>query len=401
MIYILHNQIQNSAWGSRTILAELLRQPVPASEPQAELWMGSHIKAPSSVEIDGCLISLDRFINSHLQAVLSSEVALRFGQLPFLLKILAIASPLSVQVHPNTQQAIAGFQRENQLGLDIKHDKRNYRDNQHKPEIICALSPFWMLNGFRKIETMIRHLSPLQSPDLTPLIKILERGDEVALPNFMEQLLTMPSWKQEQIIGAALAAIQQQQLRNPIYRWIERLHECYPTDIGVLFPAILHLCRLEPGEAVFIDSGNMHTYLEGAGVELMSSSDNVLRCALTNKHKDIRECLRILRYQENPVTMVTPREIQPGEQIYPAPVAEFLLSKISIVANKPYWSRTNRSVEIMICTKGYAEIQDLGENSMTPLYQGTSILVPSTVTQYRIQGTATFYKATVPELPQR
>lgn len=401
MIYVLRNTIQNYAWGSRTILAELLRQPVPANEPQAELWMGTHPKAPSQIELDGTWVTLDQAIHHNLQPILSSEVALRFGALPFLFKILAVATPLSVQIHPNAKQAVDGFQHENDLGIDIKAPHRNYQDRQHKPEIICALSPFWMLNGFRHVTAMIRHLSSLQSPDLSLLLQHLtELEHPQGLKRFIEQLFLLPTWKQEQIIGDSLATIRTKNLRNPIYRWIERLHGFYPTDIGILFPAILHLCRLEPGQAVFINSGRMHSYLEGAGVELMANSDNVLRCALTTKHKNISELLRILHYEETPVNMISPREIQPGEKIYPAPVAEFLLSKIKIKKEDTYFSRANRSVEIMICTNGYAEIQDLSEQTTIRLYQGTAVLIPASVAQYCIKGNAELYKATVPDHPQ-
>ncbi len=400
MIYVLHNPIQNYPWGSRTILAELLRQPGPTSEPQAELWMGAHPKAPSQIQVDGDLVNLDRWICGNADAMLGSAVALRFGgQLPFLFKILAVATPLSVQAHPNPQQAVSGFQRENKLGIDLRSPLRNYKDNQHKPELICALTDFWMLNGFRKIDNILKLLHPLPVPELQPLLNALEKNrTSTGLAEFFKGLLTMQHWQQEQAVQTAIRFIKTKSWHDPIFHWMQRLYDFFPTDIGVLFPAILNLYKLAPGHATFIQSGRMHTYLQGTGIELMANSDNVLRCALTTKHKDIPELLNILHFEESSQVKIAPRAIQPCENIYPAPVSEFMLAKIMIQKDQAYSSRKTRSIEIMICTNGYAEIQVAGTTQKLPIFQGTSLLIPACVPQYSITGQATLYKATVPEV---
>ncbi|MEM6797600.1 MAG: mannose-6-phosphate isomerase, class I, partial [Acidobacteriota bacterium] len=285
----LRNSIQAYAWGSRTAIAELLGTPVPA-EPQAELWMGAHPKAASEVWVDGAWRALDRMIEECGASILGSRVCAAFsGRLPFLFKILAAAEPLSIQAHPNKARAAAGFERENAAGLGLADPLRNYRDAHHKPEILYALTPFTALRGFLPAAEIDERLRA------SGLGAHLPGAREAGLSGFFSAFLNLEG-------GAVALAIEQALARSgrlgaESARWIERLAASYPGDRGALAPVFMRRVDLNPGEAVFTPPGVLHAYLEGVGVELMASSDNVLRGGLTRKHVEPDELMRIARFE--------------------------------------------------------------------------------------------------------
>jgi len=194
-IGILQNTIQEYGWGSRTVIAELMGKPSPSASPQAELWMGAHPKAPSLVEIDGHSKSLIEVVAESPEAVLGKTVAGRFNnRLPYLFKVLAAAQPLSIQAHPDKTQAREGFEREEKAGIPLDAPERNYRDANHKPECICALTPFWALKGFRKVKDLTARMRSCCSKSLAEEIRTLERSpDSRGLKRFFESLLTLSS----------------------------------------------------------------------------------------------------------------------------------------------------------------------------------------------------------------
>ena len=394
----LQNTVQNYAWGSRTAIAGLLGQSVPADTPQAELWMGAHPKAPSRVFCDGLWRPLPEVLQESPEEVLGKDVAHRFnGRLPFLFKVLAAAKPLSIQAHPNREQARQGFVREDKLGIPLDVPRRNYRDDNHKPEIICALTPFWALRGFRKIEEIIGLIRRLQIKSLEKQIDMLrDQPTREGVKDFFHDVMTMEREQQGEALNEALAAAETRAGEAPLYNWMIRLNQAYPGDIGVLSAALLNLIRLEPGEAMYLPAGELHAYLEGVGIELMANSDNVLRGGLTPKHVDVQELLNILSFTAGEVDILRPRRLASGEAVYPTPVEEFALSVITIDESSPFTSDTDRSAEIVICTEGEAQIEDLQGESSTPLCKGTSIIIPAAVRQYRIEGNAVLYKAAVP-----
>ena len=176
-----------------------------------------------------------------------------------------------------------------------------------------------------------------------------------------------------------------------------KLNQEYPGDIGVLSPILLNLVQLCPGEAMYLPAGELHAYLEGAGVELMANSDNVLRGGLTPKHIDVQELLTILSFTGGEVQILSPKRLAFGEAVYPTETAEFVLSVITVNEKAPFESARNRSVEIMICTEGEGAIKDLSDGGMIRLTRGISFIVPAALEQYRLGGTATLFKATVPQ----
>lgn len=397
-IGLLKNTIQEYAWGSRTAILELLGQSVPADKPQAELWMGAHPKAPSQVFADGLWRSLPEVIQESPEETLGQEVAARFSnKLPFLFKVLAAAKPLSIQAHPNKEQAGQGFARENELGIPLDAPHRNYRDDNHKPEIICALTPFWALNGFRKIEETLSLLEEARIPGLAEIVSFLRsHPNRDGLKKFFNHLMTTDSGKQRKIVEQAVNYAEKRTHEEPVWTWMIKLNAEYPGDMGVLSPIFLNLVRLEPQQAMYLPAGELHGYLEGVGIELMANSDNVLRGGLTPKHIDVQELLAVLNFTDGDLNILSPENLTPGEAIYSTEAEEFVLSVIRIKKAAPFSSPGDRSVEMMMCTEGEVSVTDLSAGDITRLTRGISIIVPAAVEQYSIEGDGILYKAAVP-----
>ncbi len=397
-IAVLKNSIQEYAWGSKTFIPQLFREPGPADNPQAELWMGAHPKAPSQVFYGGNWISLLELIQERPGDVLGLRVAERFSnKLPFLFKVLAASKPLSIQAHPDKKQAREGFTRENMMKIPLNAPHRNYRDENHKPELICALRPFWALKGFREIGSIITLMDKIGPVAHSVGVDILRnQPNEEGLKGFLNSLMTMEREQQRNVVTEVVACGEKYSETDPVFEWLTKLNREYPGDIGVLSPIFLNLIHLQPGEATFLPSGELHAYLEGAGLELMANSDNVLRGGLTSKHIDIPELLESLNFTCNGVNILTPERQVTGERVYPTLAEEFMLSMISLHEGSFYRSPEIRSVEILICTEGAGRITELGSRDGLDLSNGTVIIIPAAVRQYRIEGDATLYKASVP-----
>lgn len=426
-VFALRNTIQDYAWGSRTAIAELLGRPSPSDSPQAELWMGAHPKAPSLVLLsEWGEISLDELIARDPPGILGPAVAEKFaGRLPFLFKVLAAARPLSIQAHPNLQQARAGFHRENDQGIPLDAFQRNYRDDNHKPEVISALTPFWALNGFRPIPEMLDLLRSVGFSSIGKQIAAFgERQNGAGLKTFFASLLRLERETRERVIQEALAWARLQlsmesggQLsaqqppeqsadrgatatragtavaRIAVPRWLERLAKLYPGDIGVLSPLLLNLVLLQPGDTMFLEAGVLHAYLEGTGIELMANSDNVIRGGLTPKHIDVDELLAILRFQGRAVRLAESSETVPGQRVFHTPAEEFRLAEIHIGPDRPYRNPGSGSIELMIFVEGNGRIET---TASLDLGKGDSLLIPASTGSYRIQGSLHLYRAYVP-----
>ena len=183
---------------------------------------------------------------------------------------------------------------------------------------------------------------------------------------------------------------------DPVYRWMGKLGKAYPGDIGIFGPIILNLILLQPGQALYLPAAELHAYLEGAGIELMANSDNVLRGGLTPKHVDIAELLRVLNFEERTAHVLTPHTTADGERVYECPAREFVLSTISVVSKTTYFSPTDRGIEILLCTTGAGKITDQGTGEEIALSKGRAVLVPAAVKGYTLEGEAVVYKAAVP-----
>jgi mannose-6-phosphate isomerase len=327
---LLEPVTQPYAWGSHTVIAELQGRPAPTVKPEAELWMGAHPSAPSGVERAGARTTLDAVIAADPAGELGAECAARFGgRLPFLLKVLAARTALSIQVHPSREQAEAGYLAENERGLALGDKSRNYVDDWPKPEILCALTPFEVLAGMRTAADAAALLRALDVTELAPLATELARGPgTTALSRSLATILTWPAAGRGAFVNAVVAACQRVAAGGGEYAAAcaaaARLAGEHPGDLGIVASLLLRHAVLQPGEAVFLPAGGLHAYLHGAGVELLANSDNVVRAGLTAKHIDVPELLKLTDPAVG-VPVVEPRPLGGGVSVYDSPAPEFRL----------------------------------------------------------------------------
>lgn len=412
-IYRLNNSVQHYDWGSKTHIQELLG--LEENTPAAELWMGAHPKAPSEVVLPEGGKSLEELISENPMRVLGKEAARRFeGGLPFLFKALAAARALSIQAHPDKKTAEAGFRRENEEGIPLDAFARNYRDDNHKPEILCALTDFHGLCGFRSPREILGFLEPLEIPELEPCLAALkdaakkdgphpgigsgssrETIEEEALREFFSRLLGLDEARKR---SAVEAAVRRSKGNSPEERWVRRIAEDYPGDIGIFGPYYLNLFTLEPGEAVFLSARVLHAYLEGFGIELMANSDNVLRGGLTSKHVDVPELESVLSFTAEIPSRIAGVPEGPGIVVYSTPADEFDLLRFqpgSAKGSRIGSIRADR-VGIFICTEGNGRVAGTEEDFVLEFSKGDSFIAFASAGAYTLEGECVVYGATVP-----
>jgi mannose-6-phosphate isomerase len=382
------NAVRHYPWGSHTVIPELLGQPSPADQPHAELWMGAHPGQPSVLS-DGR--ALDKAIAADADALLGPAVRERFGErLPFLMKVLAADMPLSLQAHPTTAQAEAGFAAEEAAGIPLDDPTRTFKDPYHKPEILCALTPVEALCGFRPVEESLHCLAKLQLPELMPTIAALARGGlRAAIP----QLLALSARRRESLVqavaqkAASFVAAHDPEFINT-YRWAASLAETYPGDPGVVISLMCNHLTVAPGEAVFLPAGNLHAYLCGAGVEVMASSDNVLRGGLTTKHVDLAALIEVLDFTDGKVPVIRP-VLGPGGLRYPVPIEDFSLTRVQVDVDPGVL--TTSGPQVVLCTEGTGVLT--GPDGEVVLEQGQSAFVPAGE-PVTARGPAVLYRST-------
>jgi mannose-6-phosphate isomerase len=403
-IYRLENSIQEYEWGSKTAIAKLLGRSSPSPVPQAELWMGAHPKAPSLVVCKNRKIALQRFIDGSPEKVLGAEVSERFsGTLPFLFKVIAAAKPLSIQAHPNIAQAREGFARETERGIPLNAFERSYRDRNHKPEILYALTPFWAMDGFRPFGEMLGLLKRVSFRSIGPRVESFSKApNRNGLKAFFHALMTLPEEKKRATVDEAVKWAKNQRDEKDtettdVRKWVLRLNKEYPWDIGVVCPLILNIVHLRPGDAFFTQAGVLHAYLEGAGIELMANSDNVLRGGLTKKFVDVRGLLHILSFEPTYFRKAAVKTPEDGVCEYESPAEEFSLSRIFLRSRNHYEEKGNRSVSILLCTEGHVRLQDLYNKNEIVMRKGESVLVAASAGSFRATGHGVLFRASVPK----
>jgi mannose-6-phosphate isomerase len=398
-IGLLKNTVQKYAWGSTSAIQELLGEKNISPEPVAELWMGAHPKAPSLVNWDGQWTALTDLIAQNPQAILGNQVAKKYhNQLPYLFKVLAAAKPLSVQAHPGRAMAQKGFELENQQGIPVDAAQRNYKDANHKPECICALSSFWALYGFRGIADIISLMGEICPIGLNSELDQLKNDpDPFGLKIFFSKLISMEAGQKKQVIDEATQNAEQRLEQDPAFHWTAKLAAEYPLDIGLLSPLFLNLIQLKPGQALYLPAGELHAYLDGTGIELMANSDNVLRCGLTAKHVDVPELLKVLNFKPRQVEILNKRKLDKTETSFASFAEEFVLSVISISGDDDYQKPIVNSAEILLCTEGEARLADHGSNHILHIKKGDSAIICASAKSYTLKGDAVFYKAAVPD----
>ncbi|MFJ3672411.1 mannose-6-phosphate isomerase, class I [Streptomyces sp. NPDC090106] len=378
----LDNTVRPYAWGSTTAIPHLLGVE-PSGEPQAEMWMGAHPGAPSRTA-RGTLADV---IDADPAGELGEAAVATFGpRLPFLLKLLAAGAPLSLQVHPDLAQAKEGYEDEERRGVPVDAGHRNYKDANHKPELICALTEFDGLCGFRDPLRTADLLAGLGVDSLKPYVDLLHaRPEEAALREVLTAVLSADREEMARTVAETAAACSRLGGDYAPYADIAR-H--YPGDPGVIAAMLLNHVRLQPGEALFLGAGIPHAYLSGLGVEIMANSDNVLRCGLTPKHVDVPELLRIVRFEAGDPGVLRPEASPDGEEVYETPIDEFRLSRYVLPEGGAAHDLTRPAPQILLCTAGVVRS---GETELRP---GQSVFVPAGE-KAEVTGTGTVFRASV------
>ncbi|MFI5768417.1 mannose-6-phosphate isomerase, class I [Streptomyces sp. NPDC051658] len=388
----LSNTVRPYAWGSTTAIPELLGI-APTGEPQAEMWMGAHPGAPSLLTRitgtgeAGSEQPLTDVIAADPERELGRATVEKFGpRLPFLLKLLAAGAPLSLQVHPDLAQAKRGYEDEERRSVPIDAPHRTYKDANHKPELICALTPFAGLCGFRRPTEAAEAMAALGVDSLKPYVDLLgAHPEEAALREVLTAILGADPAEMAETVNLAAAAAERLGGAHAPYA---RIAHHFPGDPGVIAAMLLNYVELQPGEALFLGAGVPHAYLDGLGVEIMANSDNVLRCGLTPKHIDVPELLRIVRFEATEPGVLRPESSPSGEELYETPVDEFRLSRFDLSPGAAPVDLTRDTPQILLCTGGAPKA---GELDLAP---GASVFVPSGE-KVEVSGTGTLFRATV------
>ncbi|HEV2639346.1 MAG TPA: mannose-6-phosphate isomerase, class I [Actinocrinis sp.] len=398
---LLLNQIQPYPWGSPTAIAELTGRPNPDGGPQAELWMGAHPAAPSEVDAADGRVTLAAVIAADPEGQLGAGVLKRFGpRLPFLLKVLAARKALSIQLHPDRAGAESGFAAEEARGLPLKDPERVYVDDWPKPEVLCALTPFEVLAGLRPAAEAARVLAGLGLPELAPVCAVLAADpspDTVAAA--LARLLSWPVAQRADLVArvvaaAAVAGAESGEFASA-YEAVHRMSADHPGDIGLVCSLLLNHLVVEPGQALFMGAGGVHAYIQGTGVELMASSDNVIRAGLTPKHIDIPELLKVLD-PTVPVPVLAAVAEGPGVEVFDTPVPEFRLRRIT--AGAPGTDALAVTVpgdgepRILLCVDGAAELHGAGGETLA-LGKGASCFLGAEDVAVTVSGPGVLFLA--------
>jgi len=304
--------------------------------------------------------------------------------------VLAADRPLSLQAHPSPEQAAAGFAAEEAAGVPKDDPTRTFKDPFHKPEILLAITPVEALCGFRPVEESLHCLAKLQLPELMPTIAGLARG---GLRTAVPQLIALSTKRRESLVSAvaeraaSFVAAHDPEFINT-YRWAAQLAGTYPGDPGVVISLMCNHLKLAPGEAVFLPAGNLHAYLCGAGVEVMASSDNVLRGGLTSKHVDLAALIEVLDFSDGKVPVLHP-VLGPGGLRYPVPVQDFDLTRVELGSDAGVL--TTAGPQLVLCAEGAAVLGSAdGELELT---RGQSAFVPAGA-PLSVRGPALLYRVT-------
>lgn len=378
----LINSVQNYAWGSKTALTDLYGIANPNNLPMAELWMGAHPKSSSKIEdASGQARSLRDVIDADKAALLGDKVAQRFGELPFLFKVLCADQPLSIQVHPNKQASEIGFAKENAAGIPLDAAERNYKDPNHKPELVFALTPFLAMNAFREFSEIISLLQPVAGAH-NAIAHFLENPNAEALSQLFASLLNMQGEEKSHVLAVLKAALESQQ--GEPWETIRLIAQFYPDDSGLFSPLLLNVVKLNPGEAMFLFAETPHAYLQGVALEVMANSDNVLRAGLTPKYIDIPELVANVKFVAKPAAELLTQPVKNGAELdFPIPVEDFAFSLHDLSQTET--TIAQESAAILFCVEGEATLHK-GEQHLV-LKPGESAFVAANESPVSVSGT--------------
>lgn len=394
-IFPLRGAVQHYDWGGFDFIPDLIGKDNPEQKPYAELWMGAHLLAPSQIVQQNSSVSLDKFILQSPKVALGEKVIQHFGNsLPYLFKVLDVREMLSIQAHPTKAQAEQGFKRENDQGIPLNAPNRTYRDNNHKPEIMVALTDFWLLHGFRPIVDIERAFQEI--PEFAPLAPFFKDRD---LQRLYRSVMEIPQSDVDDLLEPLLERLAKEEptdQKSPDY-WALRAAQDHPRkdggfDRGIFSIYLLNIVHLFPGEGIYQGAGVPHAYMDGVNVELMSSSDNVFRGGLTTKHMDVPELLKSLVFESVTPQILQGEQISATERVYFTPAPDFELSEITISESEVHTNPNVYAPEIFIVLDGEADV-----NQTETFNRGEIFLVlPGASYEISAREPTILYKATVP-----
>ncbi len=395
-IYKLTGTLQQYVWGGENYIPYLVQFASQPNNQYAEWWLGAHSSSPSQVEINNQTLPLTQFFSQQPETLGQESRAIFGDELPYLLKILDVRLPLSIQLHPTKDQAELGFAEENAKGIALNDPKRTYKDNNHKPEMMIALSDFWLLHGFKPKAEILQTLR-----QRSQLAKLAESLETQSISEFYAQIMQAD---QSQLAQWLNPVLQNQQIDNipmndPDY-WVLYCKEAMEIaddklDAGLMCFYLFNIVFLKKGEGIYQDAGIPHAYLRGQNIELMSCSDNVIRGGLTPKYVNIPELLKIVDCREVVPEIIAPAPLQNGSFTYNTPAKDFALENINYDESFTLKGKT-QSASILFVMEGDLVISE--EHSTHSLKQGESVLICADV-EYKIEGKSTGY-AVIAKLPE-
>ncbi|MGP3592045.1 mannose-6-phosphate isomerase [Vagococcus sp. WN89Y] len=378
----LINSVQNYAWGSKTALTDLYGVANPDNLPMAELWMGAHPKSSSKVvDASGQTRPLREIIDADKNRLLGEAVAARFGELPFLFKVLCADQPLSIQVHPNKKNSEIGFAKENAAGIALDAAERNYKDPNHKPELVFALTPFLAMNAFREFADIVSLLQPVAGAH-PAIAHFLQAPGADRLRELFAALLNMQGEEKSRALAVLKSALDSH--TGEPWQTIRTIAEFYPQDSGLFSPLLLNVVKLNPGEAMFLFAETPHAYLQGVALEVMANSDNVLRAGLTPKYIDIPELVANVKFTPKPADELLTQPVQNGSELdFPIPVDDFAFSLHALSAAET--ALAQNSAAIVFCVEGEAVLSKGDERLV--LKPGESAFISAAESPVAVSGT--------------
>ena len=394
--YKLQGIHRHYEWGGSAFIPQLMHVDNLIGKPFAEYWMGAHPSAPAMVETAEGHIALDQMIQEKKVDFLGSSIAAQFGTLPYLFKILDVEKMLSIQVHPSKENAEKGFLKEQLAGVPIDAAYRNYKDQNHKPEVMVALSDFWLLHGFMPaiaLKERLSSIAPLQTllpvfgqDDYKGLYSHFMRLDQAAVDAILKPLLELAV---HEVATGKVDKTHPHWWANKYYSGI------VPTsniDKGILSIYILNIVNVAKYQGVFQGAGLLHAYLEGQNIELMANSDNVLRGGLTPKHIDIEELLAHIKFEPTYPSILNGDFTSSNEVQFPCPVPDFGLTKITLSPGETYTNETN-SFEMFLVMQGDVQLDhiDLKPGELAAVKAGAAFHIQQTGSE-----TAVLFKSFVP-----
>ncbi len=388
--------VQHYAWGGYDFIPQLLGIANPDHKPYAELWMGAHPRGVARLRLDGAQPAVPEWLAEDPAGRLGQDVVRQFGpQLPFLFKVLDVRRMLSIQAHPNKAQAEAGFARENAAGVPVDAPHRNFKDDNHKPEVMVALTDFWLLHGFRPGSEIKRMLTEVR--EFRALTPHFDGSDIKKLYAFV---MSLPQPEVDRLLHPLRERLTAEAPRDkdqPDYWALEAFRDYDSaeghSDRGIFSIYLLNLVRLAPGEGIFQAAGVPHAYLEGVNMELMANSDNVFRGGLTPKHMDPEALMHHLVFESVDPQILTGERLSSAEVTYPTPAPDFVLSRVDIRSKESYRCGPSRGPEVLIVTEGEVLIDE-----QLKMPRGDAFFVPHGVA-YTITGQESenqLFRAAVP-----